>query len=225
MNNFTIKSYNFRTEVANGYVQFGFQPKGYWSDVISVRLNSGYGRNDSWELEISNSSGARGKHEELNPETTISDLEATEYFLEAYAYARELAIRLEANKDKYTAYKNFKFRKNQERIEAERAEREAIIAADKEVGVKMATAIVEKMKADLKADVSIDNDFTKQVKVRLQERGCDKQFIVKAEYSSYNGVIKFRTKNLNGWSDYSAISKADAIELIANSSVEYYANN
>lgn len=218
MSNYIIKPMNLRHEAGRGYISFGFQPTGYWSDVITVRFQAPWSRDDSqpWRLEISNSSGGREKE--------IGDLEATGYFIEAYQAARELAQRLLDNEAKYQSYFQFKCRKEQERCDAERQAKEAARDADKPIGTQMAEVIVQGMKDRINKEIA-ESKFGGPVFMTFKYRGTNNTFTVRLSQPGYSKTTRFSVKDDEyGWKEFESISRPKLVAMIADqASVEHFA--
>ena len=217
MSNFTVKSTQLRSSIARGYATFAFTPEGYWTDVIEVKLNKGWGRDDEFTVDISNSSGGRDK--------TDNPIAVAENFVATYQAAIELAKRLEANKAKYARYVAFKKRKEDERREAERAEKQARIDADPAIGMKMARAIVEGMKDTVKAQIEREK-YANPVSMTFKKRGAefdDETVTISLEQPGYTKTTRFYIKdNSRIWMEKSATSRKAVIEKIANSSIGHF---
>lgn len=211
MSNFTVKSTQLRNSIGRGYATFEFTPEGYWSDVIQVTLNKGWGSDAEFTVDISNSSGGRNK--------TDNPVQVAENYVEAYQAAIGLAKRLEAKKAKYASYVAFKRRKDSERAEAERAAKQAKIDADPAIGEKMAKAIVARMKDTIKANIENDR-FSSPVTTTFKKRGVEDTFTISLEQPGYTNTTRFYIKyNDKSWMEKSTLSRASVLEKIANSSI------
>ena len=139
--NYTIDDFDIEKIGRGG---MGFIPcrvKGYWStDTISLYINRGWS-DKGWTIRVSYASGGR------DTEVVESDVEATRYFAEALVAMCDLADKITASTDVLEAAYQAKLKELAVEVAKERAEKEARIATDPELGVSRAREIVGEMLA------------------------------------------------------------------------------
>lgn len=166
--------------------------KGYWSsDSITLYVNRSYSSAD-WEVSVSHSSGGRDKKE------VASDVEASRYFAEAMIAMCDVADHILSQKDRLEAAYQAQLAEYRAEIEKERAEREAIIAADEELGETRAKEIVDQM-------VTNGNCV-----VEVFKRGEARA--IRYEVKTYNNTMFYNNYDRR-------VSKAEVIAVLSSASV------
>lgn len=166
--------------------------KGYWSsDSITLYVNRSYSSAD-WEISVSHSSGGRDKKE------VASDVEASRYFAEAMVAMCDVADHILSQKDRLEAAYQAQLAEYRAEIEKERAEREAMIAADEELGETRAKEIVDQM-------VTNGNCV-----VEVFKRGEARA--IRYEVKTYNNTMFYNNYDRR-------VSKAEVIAVLSSASV------
>lgn len=166
--------------------------KGYWSsDSITLYVNRSYSSAD-WEVSVSHSSGGRDKKE------VASDVEASRYFAEAMIAMCDVADHILSQKDRLEAAYQAQLAEYRAEIEKERAEREAMIAADEELGETRAKEIVDQM-------VTNGNCV-----VEVFKRGEARA--IRYEVKTYNNTMFYNNYDRR-------VSKAEVIAVLSSASV------
>lgn len=191
----------------NGSVQVRFNVIGYWSDVVTVRINRQHDWRAAfeeraevveWTADVSHSSGGR------DLEQVASDIEAERNFGAAVLAACDLAEALLARKDELEAA--YQARRAADEAAREKAEQEEAerVAADPAIGEPAAKALIEKLIADARNT----EHASEEIELSARLRGRDEDYRRVTAQRNWERRVQLY---FNG----SVISRKDAIAKVA----------
>lgn len=189
--NYTIADYDLKQLGRGTFSSITCKVKGYWSrDTITIYVERGWNEKAEWKCRISYGSGGRDTKE------VVSDMEAGRNFAEALTAMCNLADEIITKVDILEAsYQEYKAEVKAE-YERKQAEIQALIDADKEMGVEAARNLLNKM---------IEKGYCR---VNLFPRGDDRP---KELYSSRRANVTFYLQG-------NRISKLEALKALEQSS-------
>ena len=203
MKPFEFSSWSFDQLGYSGGRSISVKVYGFWTDVINIWVQRGWGKTVEWNVSISRSSGGR------DTKVVASDAEAERNFAYALIEAANVVDAINNNINLVEAGYQRRTAEYKQEAELARQQKEEKITADPALGIHRAKEMIERISADDASNRSIV----------IHARGADRH-----DYLSVKIGMKTRF-----YFNQDPISKQAAIDKLSQASVrsnlkEEYAN-